>query len=192
MKRLTKLFFRFCFWLAGWKMKGYRPDLNKFVLIVAPHTSNWDFFIGLCARSLSDLESRFLIKNSITKIPIIGWLVYQLGGRGVDRSRHTNLVDQVAELFEKEDKFVMTITPEGTRSFNPNWKTGFYRIASKAKVPIQVVGFDFENRVVEYAELIYPSGDMDKDIEHIKDYYSTIKGRHPEMGVLQKKDQLLD
>lgn len=183
MKRISKSFFGIIFRIFGWKMKGSKPDLKKFVLVVGPHTSNLDFFVGLCARSLSDLESRFLIKNSITKIPLVGWLVYQLGGRGVDRSKHTNLVDQVAELFAKEEAFVMTITPEGTRSYNPEWKTGFHRIALKAKVPIQVVGFDFENRVVEYAELFYPSEDIQADIEKVKKYYRTIKGRHPENGV---------
>lgn len=183
MKTLGKLFFGFWFWLFGWKMKGQKPDLDKYVLIVAPHTSNWDFFVGLCGRSISGLESRFLIKNSITKIPVVGWVIHALGGRGVDRSRRTNLVDQVAELFEQEEQFVMTITPEGTRSYNPDWKTGFYRIAMKANVPIQVVGFDFEHKIVEYAELIYPTGNVDEDLERIKSYYRTIKGKHPEKGV---------
>ncbi|MFT6868415.1 MAG: 1-acyl-sn-glycerol-3-phosphate acyltransferase [Cyclobacteriaceae bacterium] len=183
MKQLSKWFFLFWFWVFGWKMKGKKPDLKKFVLIIAPHTSNWDFFIGLAARSLSDLESRFLIKDSVTKIPIVGSIVYALGGRGINRSKSTNVVDQVVELFTKEEEFVMTITPEGTRSYNSNWKTGFYRIAVKANIPIQLVAFDFEHRLVEYAELLYPSGDMEADIERMKAYYRTIKGRNPALGV---------
>lgn len=183
MSQLAKYFFQFCFWIVGWKMKGQRPDVKKYVLIVAPHTSNWDFFVGVCARSISGLKSRFLIKDSITKIPIVGNVIHALGGRGVDRSKNTNLVDQVVELFEKEEEFVMTIAPEGTRSYNPKWKTGFYRIALQANVPIQVVGFDFENRIVEYAEVIYPTENMDSDIERIQAYYRRIKGKNPENGV---------
>lgn len=180
---LKKSFFKFCFWVFGWKMVGQKPDLNKYVLIVAPHTSNWDFFVGLAARSLSGLESRFMIKNSITNIPIIGSIVYAMGGRGINRSKNTNMVDQIVELFGKEEHFVMTITPEGTRSYNPDWKTGFYRIAMKANVPIQLVGFDFGRKTVQYAELFYPTGDVENDIEHIKSYYRKLKGRHPELGV---------
>ncbi|MFY0599316.1 MAG: 1-acyl-sn-glycerol-3-phosphate acyltransferase [Cyclobacteriaceae bacterium] len=183
MRQLSKPFFKFCFWLLGWKVVGNRPDVKKYVLIVAPHTSNWDFFVGLCARSISDLQSRFLIKDSITKIPIVGSIIYALGGRGVDRSRKTHLVDQVVELFDKEEEFVMTIAPEGTRSYNPDWKTGFYRIAMNANVPIQLVSFDFRKRIVEYGKLMYPSGNVETEIEEIKNHYKTVIGRNADKGV---------
>ena len=180
---MIRQFFKFCYWLTGWKVVGSKPDLKKYVLIVAPHTSNWDFFVGLAARSIAGIKSRFLIKNSITNIPVIGSVVRAMGGRGVDRSKPGNLVDQVVEMFSQEEDFTMTITPEGTRSYNPDWKTGFYRIADKAKVPIVIVGFDYSRKIVEFKEVFYTTGDMEKDIEHIKAYYRTIKGRHPEKGV---------
>ena len=98
-------------------------------------------------------------------------------------SYRTHGRDQVVELYDKHEEFVITITPEGTRSYREEWKTGFYRIAEKAKVPILIVGFDYGNKVVELKELFYPTGDMEKDIEYIKDYYRSIKGKHPELGV---------
>ena len=93
------------------------------------------------------------------------------------------MVDQVVELFQQHEEFIITITPEGTRSYVPEWKTGFYRIAHKAGVPIVMVGFDFEHKVVEYREPFYPTGDMEADMEFIKSYYRSIKGKHPEKGV---------
>ncbi|MFY0605396.1 MAG: lysophospholipid acyltransferase family protein [Cyclobacteriaceae bacterium] len=181
---MKKRFYKFWFQFFGWKVSGSKPDLKKFVLIVAPHTSNYDFFVGLAARSISDLKSNFLAKKSLFTIPLVGWIMRSFGGYPVDRSRKTNLVDQVVELFNTQDEFVITITPEGTRSYNPNWKTGFYRIATKAKVPIVLVSFDFEKKVVEFLEPFHPSGDLENDIEYIKSYYRTKKGRHPEKGVL--------
>lgn len=180
---MKKAFFKFCFWLFGWKVKGQKPDLKKFVLVVAPHTSNWDFFVGVAARSISGLKSYYLAKKSLFDLPLIGWFLRTVGGKPVDRSRKTQLVDQVVELFESHDEFVMTVTPEGTRSYNPDWKTGFYRIAVKANVPIVLVGFDYKHRFVEYKEVFYPTGNLDADLEHIKAYYRTIQGKNPENGV---------
>ncbi len=168
----------------GWKTKGEIPDLDKYVIVVAPHTSNWDFFVGLAARYILHLRSHFLAKNSLFKVPVVGWFLKSIGGHAVDRSRKTNMVDQVVEIFENNNKFVLTVTPEGTRSYQPNWKTGFYRIAEKAKVPIVMVGFDYGNRVVEVLDPFHPTGDLESDIEKMKDYYRTIRGKRPELGVL--------
>lgn len=180
-----KAIFRFCFWLTGWEVVGRRPsEIKKYILIVAPHTSNWDFFIGVAARSISGLRSDFLAKDSLFRIPLVGWFLRAIGGHPVDRSKRTNMVDQVVELYNQKEKFVITITPEGTRSYNPNWKTGFYRIAHKASIPIVMVAFDFAHKQVIYNEPFYTTGDMDKDIEDIKNYYRTIKGKYPELGVI--------
>ncbi|MEQ8471863.1 MAG: lysophospholipid acyltransferase family protein [Marinoscillum sp.] len=181
---MIKAFFKLCFKLTGWKMKGHRPNLKKYVVIVAPHTSNWDFFVGVAARSISGLRSDFLAKNSLFKIPLVGWFLRKIGGHPVDRTKKLKMVDQVVELFNQHEEFVITITPEGTRSYNPDWKTGFYRIAHRAGVPIVMVGFDFEHKTVEYKEPFYPTGDIDKEVEEIKDYYRSIKGKYPEKGVI--------
>ncbi|RED93857.1 lysophospholipid acyltransferase family protein [Marinoscillum furvescens] len=181
---MKKAFFSVCFRLTGWRVVGQRPvHLKKYVLIVAPHTSNWDFFVGVAARSISGLKSDFLAKDSLFKIPLVGWFLRKVGGHPVDRSRKMNMVDQVVELFHKHEEFVITITPEGTRSYNPNWKTGFYRIADKARVPIVLVGFDYEKRTVEYRKPFIPTGDLEKELEEIKAYFRTVKGKHPEKGV---------
>lgn len=180
---MTKAFYRFWFWLFGWKVVGGRPDLKQYVVIVAPHTSNIDFFVGVAARSISGLKSQFLAKKSLFDIPVVGWFMGKLGGHPVDRTKKTNLVDQVVALFQEHDEFVITITPEGTRSYNPDWKTGFYRIAHKAGVPIVMVAFDFEHKEVKYEPPFYPTGDMDRDIEVIKTHFRKIKGKHPEKGV---------
>ncbi|MBV6647315.1 MAG: 1-acyl-sn-glycerol-3-phosphate acyltransferase [Cyclobacteriaceae bacterium] len=180
---MRRAFYRFWFWLLGWKIIGGNPPDKKYVIVVAPHTSNLDFFVGLAARNILRLKSNFLAKNSLFKIPIVGWVLRLLGGHSVDRSKKMKLVDQVVELFETNERFVMTVTPEGTRSYVPNWKTGFYFIAVKAKVPIQMVSFDFKKKVVELKEPFHPSGDLDRDMDYMLSYFRTITPRHPEKGV---------
>lgn len=179
-----KRFYSFCFRLFGWKLKGAKPDLKKYIIIVAPHTSNWDFFVGLAARSMAEIKSQYLAKKSLFVIPIVGWFMRSVGGHPVDRSKRTNLVDQVVDVFNAQDEFVITITPEGTRSYNPEWKTGFYRIAAKAGVPIVMVAFDYQRKEVVINKPMYVTGDLDADIEKIKAYYRTIPGKYPEKGVV--------
>ena len=172
--------------LFGWKVNGEKPDLKKYVIIVAPHTSNWDFFVGWTARNVIGFHPNFLGKQELFKIPLVGWFLKFIGGVPVDRKnlkKKTNLVDQVVELYKTKEEFIMTITPEGTRSYAPNWKTGFYRIALRAEVPIVKIAFDYANKTVHVAEPFYPSGDMDKEVEEIKDYYRQFKGKYPELGV---------
>ena len=183
MTWIKKVFFQFWFWLFGWKVSGTVPKEKKFLIIAAPHTSNWDFFVGLAAKHIVDLHSEFLGKQSLFTLPVIGWFMRSIGGHPVDRSRKTNLVDQVVELFNTHERFVLTIAPEGTRSYVPQWKTGFYHIANKAKVPIATVGFDYKRKVVEFKSLFYTTGDIDKDMEEILAYFRTIPGKHPEKGV---------
>ena len=169
--------------LSGWKVSGGKPDLKKYVIIVAPHTSNWDFFVGWGARNVIGFRPNFLAKKSLFNIPFVGWFLKFIGGVPVDRSKSTHLVDQVVELYQQQEAFIMTITPEGTRSYSPNWKTGFYRIAHQAKVPIVKIGFDYATKTVFIDKPFYPTGDMDKEIEEIKDYFRPFRGKNPEDGV---------
>jgi len=180
MRRIKKKFFQFWFWLFGWKIIGEVPIEKKFLIIVAPHTSNIDFFVGLAARSIVGLRSDFLGKKSLFTAPIIGAFMKSVGGHPVDRSKNTNIVDQVVELYKQHDEFVLTLAPEGTRSYVPKWKTGFYHIAHKAQVPIAVVGFDYARKVVDFNGLFHTTGHMEKDIEKLLEYYRTIKGKIPE------------
>lgn len=183
-RSLKERFFGWLYKLFGWKYEGTIPkDLKKYVIIVAPHTSNIDFFIGYGYKHLVGFHPNFLGKKSLFKIPIIGWFLKSIGGHPVDRSKHSNLVDQVAHLYETNDEFVMTITPEGTRSYSPEWKTGFYRIAQKANVPIIKIGFDYPSKTVHVAEPQYVTGDMEKEMKEIKEHFKQFTGRHPEKGV---------
>ncbi|MFY0688587.1 MAG: lysophospholipid acyltransferase family protein [Cyclobacteriaceae bacterium] len=181
--KLKRLICLFWFWLFGWKVKGKPPSQKKYIVAAAPHTSNWDFFVALCARHIFMMHSNFLGKKSLFDAPIVGWFMKSIGGHPVDRTKSQNLVDQVVELYDQHDEFVIAIAPEGTRSYQPELKTGFYRIAEKAKVPIVLVGLDFANKTVEMRPPFYPTGDLDKDMEKIKAYFRTIKGRNPELGI---------
>lgn len=169
--------------LCGWKVNGEKPNLNKYVIIVAPHTSNWDFFVGWGARNVIGFTPNFLAKNSLFKIPFVGWFLKFIGGVPVDRSKSSNMVDQVVQYYNKKEEFIMTITPEGTRSYSPKWKTGFYRIAHQAKVPIVKIGFDYNSKTVFVAEPFFVSGDMENEMEEIKSYFKQFKGKNPEDGV---------
>jgi 1-acyl-sn-glycerol-3-phosphate acyltransferase len=169
--------------LWGWKLVGNSPDLKKFLIIVAPHTSNWDFFVGYLSQAYLDFSPNFLAKKELFSIPLVGWFLKRIGGYPVHRSKKTNMVDQVVELYRTEDEFVMTVTPEGTRSYAPEWKTGFYRIAEKANVPIVKVAFDYATKTMSIADPVYTRGEMEKEIEELKEYYRQFKGKHPELGV---------
>ncbi len=181
MLRLIYLFF---FKLFGWKVKGSFPaDLKKYVVAVAPHTSSWDFPIGLAARSILRIPSaRFLGKSQLFKPPF-GWLFRALGGYPVERSTSHDMVDQVVKIFNDHDQFILALAPEGTRKKVEKFKTGFYYIAKKADIPIIPVGFDFEKKEVIVGQPFYPSHDVEADFESLYSFYRKVKGRNPELGV---------
>jgi len=184
VKKLYKAFFGFWFRLFGWKIIGHKPaGLTKYVIVVAPHTSNWDFAVGYCTKHIEDLHPDFLAKHSLFKIPLVGWFLRNMGGHPVDRSKKMNIVDVMVEKFATHDKFIMAITPEGTRSYSPDWKTGFYRVAERANVPIVLAGLDYKRRVLEFTEPTLPTGNMEADIEEMKEFFRKMHGKHPEQGV---------
>ncbi len=151
-------------------------------MIVAPHTSNWDFFIGIAARSILRIDTRYVAKKELFRFPF-GWFFRKLGGYPVDRSKTSNFVDAVADLFKKNPDFAICLTPEGTRSYAPKWKSGFYYIALKAGLPIVMVGFNYALKVVEVEPPFMPSGDIDKDMEFMMNHYRAIPGKFPEKGI---------
>lgn len=164
-------------------MVGQVPaELKQYVMIVAPHTSNWDFIVGLAARSILRLDIKYVAKKELFRFPF-GWFFKALGGYPVDRSKSTNFVDAVVDLFKSKPEFSICITPEGTRSFAPEWKTGFYYIAQKAALPVVMVGFNYEKKQVEVKEPYVLTGDMNKDLEYMKNYYRQIPGKNPEQGI---------
>ena len=178
MKTLSK----FIFWISGWKTAGEVPQLKKYVAILAPHTSGWDLILGLCARYIFNLQISLMAKAEIFRFPF-GPILRAMGGIPVDRSSSHNMVDQAVEIFKQRENFILAIAPEGTRAYAPKWKTGFYYIALKAQVPILLTYLDFANKVVGIGPTFYPTGNVEKDIEAIMDFYRPIKGKHPENGV---------
>ncbi len=180
---MIRSFMKLMFKLYGWKVVGAKPDLPKYIIIVAPHTSNVDFFVGVAARSIAHIRSSYLAKRELFKIPVVGWFLKALGGVPVDRSNHTNLVDQIVEIFKNREIFTITVTPEGTRSYVEKWKTGFWHIAKNAGVPIVMVAFDYGRKIVEINEPFYVGESKEADIEKMMAYYRTIKGKRPELGI---------
>lgn len=164
--------------ILGWKILGNMPRYKKYIIVVAPHTSNFDFLIGLCVRSILKFESGFLAKKELFRFPF-GGLFRMLGGHPVDRSRHTNLVDAVAALFNSHDRFVVAIAPEGTRKYVSKWKTGFYFMAQKAEVPLVLASFNYGERTVFISEPFFPTGDREKDSESILSFFRNKKGKFP-------------
>ena len=181
MRLLWNLFLR----LQGWTIKGSFPHhLQKCVVIVGPHTSSWDFIVGLALRSKLQLtHARFLGKAELFGGPF-GFVFRKLGGVPVDRFHHHNMVDQVVDLFNTHDKFVLVLSPEGTRKKVDRLRTGFYHIAKKAGVPIVMAGMDFEKKEASISDPFYPTADETADFQHIHQFYAHIQGKIPEQGML--------
>ncbi|MGK2963112.1 MAG: lysophospholipid acyltransferase family protein [Gemmatimonadaceae bacterium] len=164
--------------LTGWKFEGVVPDEPKFVIIVAPHTSNWDFPLGVMALFSLGFRVSFLGKHTIFKWPL-GIFMRWLGGIPVERSiRRDRVVESIA-AFNAADKLILAIAPEGTRKLVPKWKTGFYHVAHGARVPIVPVVFDFGRRVIGICPPFFTTGDMDADMPRIKQYFVGAVAKHP-------------
>lgn len=171
------------FKLIGWKVIDHRPaDLVRTIYVVAPHTSNWDFLIGIMARSIGRLDNaRYLAKKALFAWPI-GWFFRALGGYPVDRSKNTNVTDQVVAYFNTIPDFAIGITPEGTRKEVKKWKSGFWRIAKAAHVPITLTSFDYGRKEVTFREPFFAGENMDADISWMMDYFKQFKGKRSVAG----------
>lgn len=169
----------------GWKAEVDQPIPEKCILCVAPHTSNWDFFIGKVYYTALGRTSNFLMKKEWFFWPL-GPLFRRMGGIPVERSRHTSMTDQLAQRAMESSHFSLAVTPEGTRSRNPQWKRGFYYIALKAQLPILLYGLDFGTKTIVCKRTLVPSGNVDADMRVIADYFSHFKGKHPENFALPK------
>ena len=170
--------------LIGWKAVGTFPaSLKKSVVIVAPHTSSWDVIICLAFRKARHLERfKFLGKQELFKPPF-GFIFRWLGGVPVDRFHNKHLVDEVVKLFNSKEEFIIGLSPEGTRKKVNRLRTGFYYIAKKANVPIVMIGLDYENKHLVFADPFYAGNDEQDDFKHILGFLGTIKGKYPEMGI---------
>ncbi|MBI1298616.1 hypothetical protein GC175_27085 [bacterium] len=165
--------------LFGWKAVGELPNLPKFLLVGVPHTSNLDGVLAVFVLMAAGVELHWMVKKEVFDNPF-GGLLRWLGGVAVDRKSPQDVVGQMVDRFEKRDKFVVVIAPEGTRKRVERWKTGFYRIALAAEVPIVLVYADYAKREIGIGPVVQPSGDLEKEMAEMRAFADTITPRHPD------------
>ena len=164
--------------LFGWNYELSIEIPNKSVLCVAPHTSNWDYIIGMLFYKSIGGKPHVLMKKEWFFFPL-NYLLKSAGALPVNRNKRCSLSDQMVELFNSKSHFQLAIAPEGTRSRNAQWKTGFYYIALKAVVPIILAYIDYSKKEVGVKKVFYPTGNAECDIEEIKSYYKDVQAKYP-------------
>jgi 1-acyl-sn-glycerol-3-phosphate acyltransferase len=169
---------RFILKCFSWRIVGQLPDAKKYMVIVAPHTSNWDLVVALVARFAEGTKINFLAKHQLFFFPL-GLVLRLFGGKPVNRLVKSNVVEQTVRLYNTEDSLKLAIAPEGTRSNVTRWKEGFYYIALQADIPIVMIGLDYASKEVRIAPSFKVSGDISTDFKKILEFFKTIKGRYP-------------
>lgn len=165
--------------LLGWRVEGTLPNLKKYVLIGAPHTSNWDYVLFLGVMFSLRMDARVMVKADVFVFPI-GWFFRYCGGYPVDRKKSTGLVEQMVDAFKAEDRFILTISPEGTRSYVTEWKRGFYHIAKGAGIPVVMAQVDGKNKTVHILkDAFHPTDDIEADMKTIKGNFEGVVGINP-------------
>lgn len=167
------------FTALGWRIEGELPDLPKMVVVGAPHTSNWDFFIFLAVIHHFDVKVRFLGKHTLFRWPI-GWMFRKVGGIPVDRSQPGGLVGQVKKAFDSAERMILVVAPEGTRRAARSWKSGFVEIAEGADVPVVFAGVDGPTRTVHIGPPEMVGSDRNEFMQRARSFYSDIRGIRPE------------
>lgn len=167
------------FRLMGWKVDVTVPMGDKYVIALAPHTSNFDFLLGVLYSRAMNFRCDFLMKKEWFYWPL-GTLMRRLGGIPVRRDKNTSMTEQLAQEARKRDTFHLCVTPEGTRSRTEEWKKGFYYIALKAGLPILLYGVDYPSKTIRCTRMVIPDGNVDEQMRCIKAYYKDFTGRHPE------------
>jgi 1-acyl-sn-glycerol-3-phosphate acyltransferase len=167
--------------LFGWRRIGKLPDVPKYLIVFAPHTSNWDLPIGYTVARAFKLHPNWLGKHILFRPPF-GALFMWIGGIPVDRRARNNAVEQAIQAFHSRDRLALAITPEGTRKKTSYWKTGFYYIATGANVPILLAFLDYRRKVGGFGPLVVPSGDIEADLQIMRDFFVNISGKYPEQA----------
>jgi 1-acyl-sn-glycerol-3-phosphate acyltransferase len=169
IRRLALIIFRF----TGWKPAGKRPCISKYVIIAAPHTSNWDFFYTICLAFILEIRPFIMMKDAWFRWPM-GPFLRWLGAIPVDRSKSTHVVARSIQAFREQPRMVLVVPPSGTRSKVVYWKTGFYHIARGANVPIVLGYLDYRRKVGGIGPIVHPTGNMEADMKIIRDFYAGI------------------
>lgn len=162
--------------LSGWRFEGVVPNVPKAVVIVVPHTSNWDFIVGVVAVFALGLRASFLGKHTLFDFPL-GPMMRWLGGLPVDRRSARGVVEGTVALFDQTDQLILGLSPEGTRKSVDRWKTGFYYVALEAGVPIIPVAFDYTRKVIRFGERFDPTGEIEDDLMVLEGFFTGIEGR---------------
>ena len=172
-----------CGWLlykvCGWTKEVSVSHPKKYIICLAPHTSNWDFVLGQLYSHADGVKINFLMKKEWFFFPL-GALFRRLGGIPVNRQKKGSMTDTLAEPAQQSEVFRLCVTPEGTRKSNPGWEKGFYYIALKAGLPILLYGVDYERKLIQCTKVVVPTGDIDREMAEIKEYFKNFKGKHPE------------
>ena len=163
----------------GWKIIGNTPNITKYIVISAPHTSNWDFLIGRCFAYIKGIKPKYLIKSELYIWPL-SILIRWNGGVPVYRKKEKDMVKQVVDRLNKTDEMILGIAPEGTRAKVEKWKTGFYYIAQEAKIPIVLLYMDYTKKEIGYFDVFWPSGNLQNDLNIIQNFYQEVQGKYPE------------
>ena len=164
--------------LIGWRFEGPFPDVPKCVLIVAPHTSNWDFPIGVMAMYALGIRGTFLGKHTLFRFPL-GVLMRFLGGVPVDRAAAGDVVGETVKHVQAHPGALIVLSPEGTRSLTTRWKSGFYRIAERGQLPILPIGFDYARKTIVFHPLFTVTGDLDRDVAALQALYRPSMAKFP-------------
>ncbi len=175
---MLRRFAKFLLRLGGWEAIGGEFDVPKAVFVAAPHTSNWDGFWALTYKVAFDIDVKFFAKHSLFWFPL-GNILRALGGVDLDRDKAASAVSQAIAMFAEEETFYFGLAPEGTRRKTAGWKTGFYRIAMGANVPVYLGFLDFGRRRIGIGPKIELSGDQDADLDIIREFYKGVEGRWP-------------
>jgi 1-acyl-sn-glycerol-3-phosphate acyltransferase len=184
-KLLAKAFLR----ITGWAPEGRKPAARRYVLIAAPHTSNWDLAYLLALATVLDVKIAWMGKHQLFR-GVMGTVMRKLGGVPVRRDRRNDLVQQMADRIHESDAIALTVPAEGTRGYVPYWKSGFYQIARRAQVPIVLGYLDYPRRRGGFGPELIPTGDLRQDMDEIRAFYADIRGRHPELeGEIRLKEE---
>jgi len=165
--------------LTGWTAEGERPAAPRYVLIAAPHTSNWDLAYLLAMAGVFDVEMRWMGKHALFRWPL-GWFMRKAGGVPVVRHRAGSMVEQMAALLRESESLALVVPVEGTRSYTPHWKSGFYHIARAAGVPIVMSYLDYARKRGGFGPALHPTGDVARDMDAIRAFYADKRGLYPD------------
>jgi 1-acyl-sn-glycerol-3-phosphate acyltransferase len=186
---MKKRFARWLLHLAGWKLEGERPTFDRYVLIAAPHTSNWDFPLMLAFAAAFDIKVTWMAKHSLF-FPPVGWIMRALGGMPIIRHENNNVVDSMVEAFRDIPRLVLVVPTEGTRERTEHWKSGFYHIARQADVPIVPSFLDFGRKRGGFGPALTTGSVVAEDMQYFRDFYADMQGKFPhKVGPIRLREE---